>query len=90
MEKELINGRVAKEMTEELKEVRKGPRAANLTGTVTRTRESLEAKAKVKQEQNPILLRMWRARVHRSEWSIQVDQQHGRRRRPRFIVGERA
>ena len=37
VEKELMDGRVAKEMTVERKEARRAPRAANLTGTVTGT-----------------------------------------------------
>ena len=48
VEKELMNGRVAEEMTEAGKEARRGPRAPNLTGTVTGTKEALETKAKAK------------------------------------------
>ena len=53
VEKELMNGREAEEVTEERKEVRRAPRAANPIGTVTRTRETREkarekAKARVK------------------------------------------
>ena len=43
-----MNGRVAEEMTKERKEARRAPRAANLTGTVTATKEALETKAKGK------------------------------------------
>ena len=50
MEKELTNGRVAEEMTKERKEVRRAPRAANLTGTVTRTKEAMGKKGKGKSE----------------------------------------
>ena len=51
--KELMNGRVAGEMTEPRKEARRAPRAANRIGTVTRTKEAREkvrarAKASVK------------------------------------------
>ena len=35
------------------------------------------------QERNPMFLRLRRARL-----SIQVDQQHGRRRGPRLVVGK--
>ena len=35
-------------MTEARKEARRGPRAASLIGTVTRTKEALETKEKVK------------------------------------------
>ena len=62
VEKELMNGRVAGEMTEPRKEAKRAPRAANLTGTATRTREAMGAKGK--------------ARAHRGELSIQVGQQH--------------
>ena len=47
-EKWLMNGRVAEEQTEERKEVRRGRRAANLIGTVTKTKEALETKAEAK------------------------------------------
>ena len=43
--KELMAGRVAEEMMEERKEGRKAPRAANLIGTVTKTKDPMEAKA---------------------------------------------
>ena len=42
---ELMNGR-AEEMTESRKEARRAPRAANLIGTVTRTKEAPETKAR--------------------------------------------
>ena len=41
--KELMNGRVAGETTEPRKEAKRAPRAANLIGTVTRTREATGA-----------------------------------------------
>ena len=44
VEKELMNGRVAKEMAEARKEASKAPRAANLIGTVTRTKEGTGSK----------------------------------------------
>ena len=47
-ERDLMSGRVAEEMTEERKEAKRAPRAASLTGTVTRTKEALETMAKVK------------------------------------------
>ena len=85
VEKELMNGRVAEEMTEATKEARRAPRAANVMGTATRTREALEAKemARVmaRAERNPILLRLRRATAYRHKLSIQVHQQHKRRRR---------
>ena len=51
--KELMNGRVAREMTEARKEARRAPRAANPIGTATRVKEAREkararAKARVK------------------------------------------
>ena len=48
VEKELITGRVPKDMTEERKEARTAPRAANLIGTVTKRKDPMEAKAKAK------------------------------------------
>ena len=53
VEKKLMNGRVAREMTEVRKEARRAPRAASPTGTVTRTKGAREkvrtrAKARVK------------------------------------------
>ena len=48
VEKELMNGRVAQEMAEARREARRAPRAANLMGTVTRTKEALEAKEKAR------------------------------------------
>ena len=48
VEKELMNGRVAREMTEVRKEVRRAPRAANPIGTATRTREATGAKGKAR------------------------------------------
>ena len=51
--KELMNGRVAEEMTEARKEARMGPRAANLIGTVTRTKEALEKKGKARARVKP-------------------------------------
>ena len=53
VEKELMNGRVARETTEVRKEARRAPRAASLVGTVTRTREAMGAKGNAR---NPILL----------------------------------
>ena len=44
VEKELMNGRVAEGTTEAREVARKLPRAANLTGTVTRTTEALTTK----------------------------------------------
>ena len=44
VEKELMNGRVAREMMETRKEAQRAPRAANLVATATRTREAMEAK----------------------------------------------
>ena len=50
---------------------KKGPRAADPIGTVTRIKEAMvKAKARV----NPILLRLRRAGAHRSKLSIQVGQ----------------
>ena len=49
--KELINGRVAGEMTDPRKEAKRAPRAANPIGTVTRTkgaREKARARAKAR------------------------------------------
>ena len=46
-----MNGRVAREMTEARKEARRPPRAANLIGTVRRTkgaREKARARAKAR------------------------------------------
>ena len=53
VEKELMNGQVAREMTEGRKEARTAPRAANPIGTATRIKEAREkararAKARVK------------------------------------------
>ena len=42
VEKELMNGRVAREMTETRKEARRPPRAVNPIGTVTMTKEAKE------------------------------------------------
>ena len=51
VEEELMNGRVAGEMTEPRKEAKRAPRAANPIGTVTRTREAREkARARVKSD----------------------------------------
>ena len=50
VEKELMNGRVAEEMTEERKEVRSARRAATPTVTVTGTTAALETKGKGKSE----------------------------------------
>ena len=53
VEKELMNGRAAGETTEARKEARRAPLAANLIGTVTRTKEAREkarAKGKGKSE----------------------------------------
>ena len=48
VEKELMNGRVAREMTEARKEARRAPRAANPICTVTRTRDAREAREKAR------------------------------------------
>ena len=48
VEKELMNGRVAEEMTEERKDVRRAPSAAHLIGKVGRTKEALESTARAK------------------------------------------
>ena len=48
VEMELMSGRVAEEMTEARKEARRASRAANLIGTVTRTKEALEAKTRTR------------------------------------------
>ena len=53
VEREQMNGRVAQEMTEAKKEAIRAPRAANLIGTVTRTKEALETKAKAKARVKP-------------------------------------
>ena len=82
VEKDLMKGRVAEEMTEERKEVRRARKAANLIGTVTQTKDPMETKARerAKVERNLIFLRLRRANAYWSELSIQVDQQHRRRR----------
>ena len=43
-----MNGRVAKEMTEERKEARKAPRAANLIGSVPKPKDPMKVKISVK------------------------------------------
>ena len=48
VQKELMNGRAAGEMTDARKEARSSPRAANLIGTTTRTREAMGAKGKAR------------------------------------------
>ena len=48
VDKELMNGRVAKETMEESEEVRRAPRKRKLICTVTRTKEALETKAQAK------------------------------------------
>ena len=53
VEKELMNGRVAGKMTEARKEARRAPRAANLIGMATRTREAMEAKEKARARVKP-------------------------------------
>ena len=63
VEKELMNGRVAREMTEARKEAGRAPRAANTIGTATR----IKGKDKGKSETR------W---AHRSKLCIQVGQQH--------------
>ena len=80
--KELMNGRVAREMTEARKAARRAPRVAHEIGTVTRTKEARgkgNGKSKGKSEtrycydcgeQGHIGVKL----------SIQVDRQHGRRR----------
>ena len=51
VEKELMNGRVVREMTEARKEARRAPRAANPIGTATRIKEAREkGKGKGKSE----------------------------------------
>ena len=75
VEKELMNGRVAREMTEVRKEARRAPRAANPIGTATRTKEArgramARAKARVKPDTATT------AGAHRSKLSIQMGQQH--------------
>ena len=81
--KELMNGRVAREMTEARKEARRTPRAANPIGTTTTTREARGAKGKARTNARarvkPDVLRLRRARAHRIELPVQVGQQHGRR-----------
>ena len=47
-EKDLMNGRVVEEQTEERKETIKAPRAANLVGTVTKTKDPTGTTAKGK------------------------------------------
>ena len=62
VEKELMNGRVAREMTEARKEARKGPRAPNPIGTATRIKEARErARAK--------------ARVNPYKWANSIDEE---------------
>ena len=53
VEKELVNGRVAGEMTEPRKEATLAPRAANPKGTATRTREAMGAKRKARARVKP-------------------------------------
>ena len=48
VEKKLMSGRVTEEITEERKEVRKVPRATNLIGSVSRTKEAVETMAKAR------------------------------------------
>ena len=43
-----MNGRVPEETTEECKEARMAPRAANLIGTVTKTKDPMDAQGKAK------------------------------------------
>ena len=87
-------GVAGKEMMEARKEARRGPRAVNLIGALTRTKEALETKAKGKgkgkgKSETRSILR--RAGTYWSELSIQVDQQHRRRRGPRLVrKGRRA
>ena len=67
---ELMNGRVAEEMTEARKEARKALKAANLIDMVTWTKEALETRARAQgqgQERNPVLLRLQRAKAY---WSV--------------------
>ena len=47
-EKELLSVRVAQETMEERREARMAPRAANLIGTVTKTKDPMGTKAKGK------------------------------------------
>ena len=72
---ELMNGRVAEEMTEQRKEVRRARRAANPTGTETGTKEALETKAKARARAKADI-----AMTHRRELPIRLDQQTRRRR----------
>ena len=84
-------GEGADDMTKERrKEVRRAPRAANLTGTVTGTKEVLETKAnaKTRARAKSDTATNEESRAYRSALSIQVDQQHGRRRGPRLVVGK--
>ena len=53
-----------------------------------RQRERERQKQRQRQERDPMLLRLRRARAHRSEFSTQMDQQHRRGRRQKFIVGK--
>ena len=82
VEEELMNGRVAREITGVRKEARRAPRAANPIGTVTRTKGAREkARARAKARAKPdTATTLWRAGAHRSELSTQVGQQHRRGR----------
>ena len=46
--KELMNGRAAKETMDERRKGRKAPRAADLIGTMTKTKDPMKTKAKGK------------------------------------------
>ena len=58
-EKELMNGRVAKETMEERKEARKAPRAATLILTVKKTKGPMRTKARTKQVRRRSGSREW-------------------------------
>ena len=81
-ENELANGCISEETTGARTVARRVPRAAGLTGTVTRTKGALgteaktRAQAKGKGKSEVRLLRLMEARTHLRELSISVGQQH--------------
>ena len=77
MEKELMFGREAEEMTEARKEARRAPRAANMDWCGDKDKARAQGTGQGHREgarvHTPLLLRLRRARTYPSELSIQVD-----------------
>ena len=79
VDKELMSGRVTEEVTEARKEARKGSMGSKLDWYGDKDKGGTGNKGegkKQRQERNPILLRLRRARASRNELCIQMDQQH--------------